>query len=126
MLLTPVLTHIPLKGRRPHAQAATGQHRAHALDRHTPCTRAPPAARLETCTPVQPGCTSGGVSYRGHDGKRVRFFLPEPRELETASGPISRGHHSASKPECVPEWPAGSCAQAGAVYMPTGNRPEAQ
>lgn len=116
MLLTPVLTHIPLKGRRPRAQAAAGQHRAHALDRHTALHAGPSHSTVRNLHPVQPGCTSGGVSYRGHDGKRVRFFLPEPRELETAGRPISRGHHSASKAECVPDWPAGGCAQAGALY----------
>lgn len=67
-----------------------------------PCTRAPPAARFETHTPVQPGCTSGGVSYRGTLSRprwQTREVLSpgavyDSKELETVGGPISWGHHS--------------------------------
>lgn len=51
--------------------------------------RAPPTARLETCTLSSQGARPGGVSYRDTMANSVRFFLPEPRELETAGRPIS-------------------------------------
>ena len=99
-----------------------------------PCTRAPPATQLETCTPVQPGCTSGvyptGELSAGHDGKRMRLFIPAPfttaENWRQLADPSPGASTQRSKLECVPEWPAGSCTQAEAFYVPTGNHPKAQ
>lgn len=69
MLLTPVLTHIPLKGRRPHAQAATEQHRAHALDRHTALHAGPSRSTVRNLHPCPArvhvrGCVLQGTRWQ--------------------------------------------------------------
>lgn len=95
-----------------------------------PCTRAPPAAQLETCAPVQPGCTSGGVSYRGtlsRPRRQTREALCpgavyDSPELETAGGPISRGLHSTQETGVCPRV-AGRRLRTGRGFLCADRKP---
>lgn len=95
-------THAPLKGRRARAQAAAGQRRARALDKHTALHTGPSRRTVRNLHPCPARVHFGGVSYRGAlSGPRRQTrealypgAVYDSRELETAGGPISRGLHS--------------------------------
>lgn len=121
MLLTPVLTHVPLKGRRARAQAAAGQRRARALNKHTALHAGPSRRTVRNLCPCPARVHFRGCILQGNS-QHCPGAVYDSRELETAGGPISRGLHSTQETGVCPRV-AGRRLRTGRGFLCADRKP---